>query len=459
MKSPFLLCQTPRAGSKNHRYLASLGSGVGELDASNLITEALRLATANGQRAEGCNFMAVIKRGVLQASGGRTGDEVLLWGGIEVNHLDISCKQNVFQQLEQLMPELKELIERIDWEREEGILVERGELGDWLQRGLSDVVTAPQRPRFRFWMTFLAVVALVAVVASVLNSFWWARGNQQNQTAPQPSSGKSSIQEVRNPDQQLLDDFLQKYEIPRDKRDLAIAELPSFVYTDEARRKTVDVLKDKEMRQFLKEATRDPAKHLSPYFFVEKDLDRNRSLQVLIGDLDRWKSVDISPARQCLAKCGICLSRFRTNIGNREIPDLDRDLYPLLNSARELAMDRELELHTSERSSSRVLPFFDKHDVAIAAALDRMKALDFFRDIQTKADTNVKSLSGILVQFESRRKAITEQLKEEYQLFRKKGGLAHEEPIVRHLRIELENLLYDLGELDFSLVHSLGRRP
>ena len=77
----FLLARTPRAGTANYRLLVSSRSCLDERTASQKLDEALKHAGKDGTGV-GPDFLMVCKRGVMQAATARSGDEVLLLGGV-----------------------------------------------------------------------------------------------------------------------------------------------------------------------------------------------------------------------------------------------------------------------------------------------------------------------------------------------------------------------------------------
>ena len=70
MGSRFLLVMTPRAGTRNHRFLVSEASGLDDADAAAIVNAALR-QPQDAAAAAGPDFLAVRNPGVLQADGGR----------------------------------------------------------------------------------------------------------------------------------------------------------------------------------------------------------------------------------------------------------------------------------------------------------------------------------------------------------------------------------------------------
>jgi len=184
----YLLALTPRAGTMNHRYLVSPGSGLVEAGAAAEVGEALRNTGEEGASAEGPSFLAVCKRGVLQVEGGRSGDEVLLLGGIETAALG-ARRHEVQERLEHRLDDLSELIGRIEWHRERGMLIEHTELEEWLWSDFGDVrEPRAEKRRLVMWsITLLALAAAVLVVVLVS-----ATGGGQDQ-------GRSPKEQTKQP--------------------------------------------------------------------------------------------------------------------------------------------------------------------------------------------------------------------------------------------------------------------
>jgi flagellar biosynthesis GTPase FlhF len=120
-----LIAETPRAGKWNHCFIvAPTGDLSGEA-----IQEVVKAARRS---AQGEDYLAVSVEAAQMLSG-RTGREILVLTGIEVNRLSDTQRQQVMVQLEQRLADLATLVtEKVDWEQEgKGGLVKRVELVDW----------------------------------------------------------------------------------------------------------------------------------------------------------------------------------------------------------------------------------------------------------------------------------------------------------------------------------------
>ena len=101
---PVLFAETPRAGRWNHRFL--IPSHV-EVDQSRLATWASRAR----RHDRGDDYLAAIRRNVVQASGGREGDELLVLAGIETDTLSSEIRDQLKGRLECRMDDLENLVQ------------------------------------------------------------------------------------------------------------------------------------------------------------------------------------------------------------------------------------------------------------------------------------------------------------------------------------------------------------
>lgn len=180
MERPLLFAETPRAGRWNHRFLVPQGCDV---DESALAEWAAR--ARDGELGE--RHIAVVRRDVEQAAGGRRGDELL------VLIVPATCGQSeraeLRRRLEQRMVELEAWIGALDWEQSGQRLVVRCELlNTWLDTdfvGLKTTSVAPDprtpgtphtRPMRRWFWTVSPALSLALLVVIML-----ARSGQEGE--------------------------------------------------------------------------------------------------------------------------------------------------------------------------------------------------------------------------------------------------------------------------------------
>ncbi len=134
-----LIAETPRAGQWNHCFIVA---PTGDLSGEEVIREVL---TAARHCPQGEDYLAVSVEAAQMLSG-RTGREILVLTGIEVNRLSDTQRQQVMVQLERRLADLATLVtEKVDWEQEgKGGLVKRVELVDW-EKDFSDLPPARKR--------------------------------------------------------------------------------------------------------------------------------------------------------------------------------------------------------------------------------------------------------------------------------------------------------------------------
>ncbi len=128
-----LVAETPRADKWNHRFIVSSTGDLSESEVAKVVAAARR-------NLQGEDYLAVSVK-TAQSVSGRTGDEILVLTGIEVNKLSGTQRQQIMAQLEQRLAELAVLVtEKIDWERAgQSLLVERAELVEW-EKAISDLL-------------------------------------------------------------------------------------------------------------------------------------------------------------------------------------------------------------------------------------------------------------------------------------------------------------------------------
>jgi len=134
-----LVAETPRAGKWNHRFIVSPTCNLSDSEVAKVVATASR-------SPQGEDYLAVSVE-AKQVLSGRTGTEILVLTGIEVNKLSDSQRQRVMVQLKQWLADLATLVtEKIDWEQEieESGLVKRPELAEW-EKYFSDLPLVKKR--------------------------------------------------------------------------------------------------------------------------------------------------------------------------------------------------------------------------------------------------------------------------------------------------------------------------
>ena len=140
MKKLQLIAETPRAGSHNHRFIASKESELSDKDIGKMIV-------ASRQHMAGHDYLAISSETVQQA-GGRFGNEVLVLSGINVKKLSHHQRINILLSLKARLTDLETLVTKtIDWEQRENsaLVCKRSELSDWVQ-DFSDLSQFKQPP-------------------------------------------------------------------------------------------------------------------------------------------------------------------------------------------------------------------------------------------------------------------------------------------------------------------------
>jgi hypothetical protein len=199
-----LVAETPRAGKWNHRFIVS---STGDLSDS----EVAKVVAAARRNLQGEDYLAVSVK-TAQSVSGRTGDEILVLTGIEVNKLSGTQRQQIMAQLEQRLAELAVLVtEKIDWERAgQSLLVERAELAEW-EKAISNLLRVKRAippvkkpPAARKWHpSQLKLAGGVIGVLLVLGLGIWI-GNGLGSTScdcptnPPPSSSQKPGENVAN---------------------------------------------------------------------------------------------------------------------------------------------------------------------------------------------------------------------------------------------------------------------
>lgn len=451
MATRFLLGLTPRAGSKNYRYLVSPSSGLDEIAASKLMEVAFPPG-GSGTRAAGPHFVAVRRPDVLQASGDRTGEEVLLLGGIGADSLGESRGQDLLVRLERRMPDFKKLIDGIDWEHHKGLLVERKELGDWLCQDFPAVPAV--RLQRAFWKWAFGLVLAIGVLGGLVLAIRVLGGWACPVSTEKSSQGPSGTSHVKPKDglegpEEQFSRFMQRYNIPSAKRDDAKLELAAFFDGQGNKAEPATILEDSRIASFLEDALgKNPPR---PDHFV-KDDSQGGPLRNLSAGL---KPEQVTKMRGCLVRIGQCFDPFPAKTAGQELDALKLDACPCLNFARELAHARNSDQATKCRPATPLLPFFDRCDVQIVDKLQGLLA----SDASKKIGINKEVLSDQLQELQEKEEAINIGLSKDRQRLRETDPQAAEGDAILRLKSATEDFLADFHKLDLSPLKQAKSSP
>jgi hypothetical protein len=132
-----------------------------------------RWADAARKCLKGQDFLVVVRDGVVQAEGGRSGDEFLIVAGLPAHCPSEANRGLIADNLRRRLDDLERLIVNgIDWEREgRDMLVSRPELVEWYQ---ADVVPLLPKGR-RFPLTRMPIALLLLVGILCLLAFTMPR--------------------------------------------------------------------------------------------------------------------------------------------------------------------------------------------------------------------------------------------------------------------------------------------
>lgn len=170
MNLPYLIADTPRAGSYNQRMIVPVGIDPQE------IQQVLRHAERALQQLQGTDYIAVSRK-VLQPTTNRTGTEMLLLVNVDVSQLKPDRLQEIKDALQRRLPDLEHLItQRIDWRSEgQDMIVPRLELQQWA----SDFFMLPCPPKHaavkkpsRSIGKYVAIIFLLLCVCTFAAWLW-----------------------------------------------------------------------------------------------------------------------------------------------------------------------------------------------------------------------------------------------------------------------------------------------
>lgn len=352
MARPFLLAQSPRAGNKNHRYLVSKGSELDEGAAVNLIAAAQKNPYST-------DYLSVRKCGVQQVDGGRTGDEVLLLGGINATLLKNKKKEKVLNCLKQHLEDLNGIIGKINWESRIGLLVEDETFSRWLDEDFQKIL--PKRHLRAQWWHY--VVALLLVALLVISATVWSAYRQP--TAAKNSKAKTiKPYTVKDgtPTDQLFAQFLKVLKCQQEERAKKVVREFAILLKVEPKRKVI--LKNDKMKNWLeaweKERNKNPRQPLNPFFFLPPEEARTLRVQMegknpSIEEVCLW--------RKSLAKVAKEFRGFREWAKLKNLDSLSfKDEYcPFLSMAKQMAVFVEGKNIPSYKIEP-IVPLFSAHD-------------------------------------------------------------------------------------------------
>lgn len=216
-----LFAITPRAGSRNHRYLVPPGLSWPERELAELTAQADR-------NPAGADYVAVA-RTVDQPSTGRKAKEMLILTAAGLKEVDASAREALSQKLSEYGERLERLVTReIDWETAgDPLVVENAQLGQW-QRELTVIVerllrqrnasTAPTagpvarsqvgRSRLSKSGLRLAVLTLAAVALASCVSLTQCWDRLKSRVAPNTGAYSTRNDLKPNRRDQLVDEYL-----------------------------------------------------------------------------------------------------------------------------------------------------------------------------------------------------------------------------------------------------------
>ena len=124
--SIFLIAQTPRAGLRNHNLVIPTGVPI-------LIPEVQEYLNRANFKLEGKNYIAVSQM-VEQVANGRSGREILMLVGLDVEKLSNEQLEAVRSKLQDYLSSFATLVTKdIDWNKSSGNFIEHSDLDKWGQ--------------------------------------------------------------------------------------------------------------------------------------------------------------------------------------------------------------------------------------------------------------------------------------------------------------------------------------
>jgi hypothetical protein len=220
MGGPFLIAETPNAGSRGHRFLVS-----SEAPASDgAISTYVRSSRASDE-TEGEGYVAV-RRKVKQRCTGRPGaEEILVLVGVDASQFREDARKELFEKLHSLLPGIDDIAGGIDWSLETRLVVPSEGLTAWIRDHLAPWLTQPtaQKPksagrgqdghasgsfRGRKWLLVVAsITVLVSLVGIALYGYLTYR-DQANEQHLQAVKETLATEDGVN----ALQDLLQRLE-------------------------------------------------------------------------------------------------------------------------------------------------------------------------------------------------------------------------------------------------------
>ena len=124
---PFLIAETPNAGSRGHRFLVPPGCGWDD----GRVAAFVHRGRDDGERI-GVNYIAVA-RGATQHSSGRAARVVLALVGVDTAKLSTDERDRIVRRLRDLLGEIDAVVARHPWAGEQRLVVPFPELKVWLE--------------------------------------------------------------------------------------------------------------------------------------------------------------------------------------------------------------------------------------------------------------------------------------------------------------------------------------
>jgi hypothetical protein len=173
---PFLIAETPNAGSRGHRFLVPPGCDWDD----GRVAAFVRRGRADGERI-GANYVTVA-RGTTQHSSGRSARLVLALVGVDTAELPIDERDRIVRRLRDLLGDIDAVAARHPWAGEPRLVVPFPELEVWLESGFPPLrersaENGPQEfgePTGYGWLSYLiGGLILVVLTISIAETVRW----------------------------------------------------------------------------------------------------------------------------------------------------------------------------------------------------------------------------------------------------------------------------------------------